>query len=286
MTLLFFVIFIFALLICQGLAGHLAESISSGQGLDDSHTRQFAEYYSSVSQTMITLLQSTTAGLDWRDCYLPLKSTGTVLAATYVFFILMFTVSVWNIVTSVFVEKAMKIAKPDLEAIVMEQSIQDQRETRHLTELFAGRVLDDDDSAGSVGLEELRALAGNTKFRAYLNARGIDIKNVEVFFKMLTSASGKDEVSIHVLANACVRMKGFATSIDLQSLSFEAKINNRKHAVSLRDLSKKLARIERVLQEPGSWALEPRVSVSSLASTVTSDPKLRSDEAHKPEISL
>eukprot|EP00930_Biecheleria_cincta_P096804 TRINITY_DN8859_c0_g1_i11.p1 TRINITY_DN8859_c0_g1~~TRINITY_DN8859_c0_g1_i11.p1 ORF type:complete len:620 (-),score=125.26 TRINITY_DN8859_c0_g1_i11:199-2058(-) len=288
MSLLFFVIFIFALLICQGLAGYLAEQISSGQVLNESQTSQLAEFYSSVSQTMITLLQSTTAGLDWRDCFLPLRSTGTALAATYIFFILMFTVSVWNIVTSVFVEKAMKIAKPDMEAIVMEQGIQDQREARHLTELFAGRALADDELAGSMGLEELRALAENAKFRAYLNARGIDIKNVEVFFKMLTSASGQNEVNIHVLANACVRMKGFATSIDLQSLSFEAKINNRKHAVSLREFGKKLSRIERLLQEPGSWAVEPRWSQYSMGSAATSEqPKLPpEDDEHSPELSL
>lgn len=278
MILLFFVMYIFSLLICQGLAGHMVEQLKSGQGLDEWETKQFAEYYSSVSQTMITLLQSTTAGLDWRDCFLPLKSTGPVLAATYVFFILMFTVSVWNIVTSVFVEKAMKIAKPDLEAIVLEQSKQDAKETKHLEELFAGRALGDEECAGSMGLEELRAFAGNAKFRAYLHARGIDIKNVETFFKMLTSASGKGEVKISVLAKACVRMKGVATSIDLQSLSFESKIGNRTQTVCLREFGKKLARIERLI-ESGALPVEPRWPLHLLASdssrsTGTSEPKL------------
>lgn len=256
----------------------MVEQLKSGQGLDEWETKQFAEYYSSVSQTMITLLQSTTAGLDWRDCFLPLKSTGPVLAATYVFFILMFTVSVWNIVTSVFVEKAMKIAKPDLEAIVLEQSKQDAKETKHLEELFAGRALGDEECAGSMGLEELRAFAGNAKFRAYLHARGIDIKNVETFFKMLTSASGKGEVKISVLAKACVRMKGVATSIDLQSLSFESKIGNRTQTVCLREFGKKLARIERLI-ESGALPVEPRWPLHLLASdssrsTGTSEPKL------------
>ena len=39
----------------------------------------------------------------------------------FIIFILVFTVSIWNIVTSVFVEKALKLAEPDLDAIVVER---------------------------------------------------------------------------------------------------------------------------------------------------------------------
>lgn len=267
MTLLFFVIYIFALLICQGLVGHLVERLGSG-----AQNRSVTAYYGSVFQTMITLLQSTTAGLDWRDSYHPLTSTGTVLPAIYVFFILLFTVSVWNIVTSVFIEKAMKIAKPDLDTIAVEQTVQDQHDTRHLMELLAGRALGDDDKVASMSLEEFRVLAESSKFRAYLNARSIDIKDVEVFFNMLASASGKDEVSIHVLANACVRMKGFATSIDLQSLSYETKICNRRHAISLKAFGRKLSRIERLLQAPMPRAFGSRLSLNQRASKASTNP--------------
>lgn len=44
----------------------------------------------------------------------------------FIIFILVFTVSIWNIVTSVFVEKALKLAEPDLDAIVVERLRQKQ----------------------------------------------------------------------------------------------------------------------------------------------------------------
>ena len=47
----------------------------------------------------------------------PIKFT----KAVFIVFILVFTVSIWNIVTSVFVEKALKLAEPDLDAIVVER---------------------------------------------------------------------------------------------------------------------------------------------------------------------
>eukprot|EP00931_Biecheleriopsis_adriatica_P100962 TRINITY_DN76195_c0_g1_i1.p1 TRINITY_DN76195_c0_g1~~TRINITY_DN76195_c0_g1_i1.p1 ORF type:complete len:647 (+),score=124.87 TRINITY_DN76195_c0_g1_i1:34-1941(+) len=248
-TLLFFIIYIFTLLICQGLVAHFEEH-SHGHLTSEANDKALRDYYGSVPKTMLTLLQSISNGVDWSEAMSPLAVSGPILPAIYVMFVLLFAVSVWNIVTSVFVEKAMKLTKPDLEAIASEQTAQDQREVKNLTKLFAGRCLDDNGMTKGIGMEEFRTLADDSKFRAYLHARGIDINNVEVFFQMLASASGKNRVSAQVLANACVRMKGLATSIDLQSLSFETKMSDRKQAIFLKRISRRLTRIERLVQVP------------------------------------
>ena len=66
------------------------------------------------------LLQSTTNGRDWGEPFDALHPTGPLLPALFIAFILVFTVSIWNIVTSVFVEKALKLAEPHLDAVVHE----------------------------------------------------------------------------------------------------------------------------------------------------------------------
>lgn len=56
---------------------------------------------------------------------------------------------------------------------------------------------------------------------------GIDIKNAETFFKMLVELQGEDTIDASTFANACVRMKGAATSIDLQTVMFTTHLMNK-----------------------------------------------------------
>ena len=59
---------------------------------------------------------------------------------------------------------------------------------------------------------------------------GIDIKNAETFFKMLVELQGEETIDAHTFANACVRMKGAATSIDLQTVMFTTHLMNKDWA--------------------------------------------------------
>ena len=49
---------------------------------------------------MITLFQSITSGVDWKDPYRVLAISGPVLPASFICFIAFVVISVWNIVTS------------------------------------------------------------------------------------------------------------------------------------------------------------------------------------------
>lgn len=80
-----------------------------------------------------------------------------------------------------------------------------------------------DEGDDVISFEQIRAAAEQPRFRQDLTVRGVDIKNVEIFFKML-SAVNEGGVKLSTLVSACVRMKGVATSIDLQSVSFEIQM--------------------------------------------------------------
>ena len=64
--------------------------------------------------------------------------------------------------------------------------------------------------------------------RSYLQSRSIDIKNAETFFRMLVELQGETTIDATTFANACVRMKGAATSIDLQTVMFTTHLMNRE----------------------------------------------------------
>ncbi|CAK8997959.1 unnamed protein product [Durusdinium trenchii] len=255
-ALLFIVKFIFALLIAQALIGHWVE-----KGVDPDMVHAFTYFYPSVSGIMLTLLQSTTSGVDWRDPFEALQDI-EILPVLFVAFILVFTVSIWNIVsccqsslvpvtqvTSVFVEKALKLAQPDLDGIVLEQVGQEKAMFNHLISFFAGTASDDENAdVGEISAKAFRDKVDDPKFRCYLSAHGIDIKNVKTFFSMLHQQCGEEGVDIRRLAHACVRMKGVATSIDLQSLSFETRLMHRKELQMMRRMGEQLRRTTEALE--------------------------------------
>merc|ERR1712048_445890 len=76
---------------------------------------------------------------------------------------------------------------------------------------------------GTISLPEFLQMLEDHRVRAYLNVRGIEVKDAEMFFRMLSTSSGTDEVDIHSFVEGCLRLKGLATSVDLHQLRFEHK---------------------------------------------------------------
>jgi len=258
---LLFVVYIFALLLQQGVVEYLTEkgpdiSPAEGTGL---HT-----YFRSVGTTVLTLFQSCTGGTDWREPYEALVPTGWLLPSAFVLYVAFVFISVWNIVTSCFVEKALKLAQPDVDMLILEQQLQDFKDCHMLAGLFQKMLhkADADATASAssasdlegrersndrIGLEDFQRLVGTYEFRSYLQTRGIDIKNAETFFKMLVELQGEETIDAATFANACVRMKGAATSIDLQTVMFTTHVMNEAQRVAFENVLTRLVRIESVL---------------------------------------
>lgn len=244
LAMIVFVLYVFSLLIVQGIVDLL---ISEGDSLADADVRLLEYYYPSVGGALLTLFQSTTAGLDWRDAFEALQKGsdgGLFLSLVFLVYISIFTISIWNIVTSTFVEKAMKLAKPDLDSMLLEQSMRDLKDTEELENLFRPYATTNAEGEEEISLEDLQDAADEAEFLLYLSVRGIDVKNVKLFFYMLGSMHKNSVVDLKSLVKACVRMKGFATSIDLQSVSFEAKLMHSQTKDLFKVLAQRLENME------------------------------------------
>jgi len=201
---------------------------------------------------MLTLLQSTTNGVDWGQVYVVLAEINGYLVAVYVFYIMFFVIAAWNIVTSIFVDRALTLAKPDLETLTRDQLVKDIADVEELRHLFLEADLD---NSFSISLEEFVQLTAQQRFRSYLHVRGIDIKNAEVFFEMLRTLGGNKDVDLGVLVNTLIRMKGVATSIDLHSLGFETKMLGRKQYAFMAESRERLKNIEDSIANLSAQAL-------------------------------
>merc|ERR1712107_124115 len=90
---------------------------------------------------------------------------------------------------------------------------------------------------GKFTMAEFMTCMSNDMFKRHLDARGIDFKDAEVFFKVVAAEGGaekdsaedgtgtdsgaNEEVSIDSFVEGCMRLKGYATSLDLHVLTYE-----------------------------------------------------------------
>ncbi|CAJ1459198.1 unnamed protein product, partial [Effrenium voratum] len=211
LAMIMFVLYVFSLLIVQGIADFLLtapafELLRKGGPF-------LALVFLAPALELKSLLRTSGARLERR--------AGQV-------YISIFTISVWNIVTSTFVEKAgkraTKLAKPDMDSMLLEQSMRDLQDTEELEKLFRPYASPGKAFCSVLTCAEWEDAADEAEFLLYLQVRGIDVKNVKLFFYMLGTMHKDTVIDLKALVRACVRMKGFATSIDLQSVSFEAKM--------------------------------------------------------------
>lgn len=245
LAMIVFVLYVFSLLIVQGLTEYLLTEVDN---LSEVYKDQYIRFFGSVSNAVVTLFQATTAGIDWNEAFVVLRVAGVFPSFCFLTYVIIFTISVWNIVTSTFVEKAMKLAQPDLESMIHEKNIKDAKDAGDLARLFLPFTSKNDEGDDVISFEQIRAAAEQPRFRQDLTVRGVDIKNVEIFFKML-SAVNEGGVKLQTLVSACVRMKGVATSIDLQSVSFEIQMISSVMEKKFKEQDSYLFSIQQLLLE-------------------------------------
>eukprot|EP00929_Paragymnodinium_shiwhaense_P063666 TRINITY_DN31819_c1_g2_i3.p1 TRINITY_DN31819_c1_g2~~TRINITY_DN31819_c1_g2_i3.p1 ORF type:complete len:326 (-),score=85.59 TRINITY_DN31819_c1_g2_i3:87-1064(-) len=164
--------------------------------------------------------------LDCRACCEPRGdsySQGAANGYVFLFFVFFFVVAVWNIVTSLFIERTMELAKPDVEDLMLlkrRHDLEDAKELMHLCRLV------DMDNSNTISFDEFEQFMQNEELRQYFDVRGIDVKDADMFFRMLCAAAevSGEEVDLETFIGGCMRLKGFASSIDVQTLAFESKL--------------------------------------------------------------
>lgn len=102
LAMIVFVLYVFSLLIVQGLTEYLLTEVDN---LTEAYKDQYIRFFGSVSNAVVTLFQATTAGIDWNEAFVVLRVAGVFPSLCFLTYVIIFTISVWNIVTSTFVEK-------------------------------------------------------------------------------------------------------------------------------------------------------------------------------------
>lgn len=182
---------------------------------DAPNTPKLLEWFPSVAGTMICLFGATTGGLDWIEVHALLEPLGTFAQSAFLFYIAFFTIAVFNILTGIFVEKALHMSdQADRAVEYMKQEREDAQDLRQI----CNRI--DFDGNGRIAWPEFEAyMQNNNDGFARLKACGLDVHDVHEFFVSLTSGQPAESVEIEDFIHHAMRLRGNATSIQVKSIA-------------------------------------------------------------------
>jgi len=221
-TLLGVITLVFAILFVQQLSLHV---IGDSQRMTEEEKMAVKATFGSVELAVLTLFQGISGGEDWSVFYRIVGGAGTLSSATFIVYVLFIWLSVENIITSIFVDKAMKLAKPDLDDLLLEKRKDDLLAACELKDLFMsihGR------DSGSLSLDEFEESLKDVRITSYFELKGLSITHASLFFRMLASLNDTHEIDVETFVSGCLRMKGLASNIDVIALLYQSRLMSEK----------------------------------------------------------
>eukprot|EP00413_Alexandrium_margalefii_P010755 CAMPEP_0204525006 /NCGR_PEP_ID=MMETSP0661-20131031/7675_1 /ASSEMBLY_ACC=CAM_ASM_000606 /TAXON_ID=109239 /ORGANISM="Alexandrium margalefi, Strain AMGDE01CS-322" /LENGTH=714 /DNA_ID=CAMNT_0051530783 /DNA_START=16 /DNA_END=2160 /DNA_ORIENTATION=+ len=227
--------------------------------------QELSESFGSVSNAMLSLLKATTGGQDWGEHYSLLEPTGVTCQLLFLTYVMFNLLTVWNLVATMFIERAIELGKPDEAEQI---AIRRRRERAAVDELRKLVRSSDVDDSGSISFDEFEQWLSDQGVKDFCRLRGIDIKDAELFYKIISSVYGTEEVEIDVLVSGLMQMRGQATSFDVRAMSLQLMEHRIASETAYEAMSKELKRIGREVQvlQQGSDARAGNVSDSGRVS--------------------
>eukprot|EP00435_Cladocopium_sp_Y103_P067925 s232_g30.t1 len=263
LVLIFFVILVFSLFLIQLATEFVIQA--NWAGLPANLKEEFLDYFGSVQQTMATLYMSSTGGVDWRVPYEVLAASGELSCAAFLAYIAFFEFAVFNVLTGVFVDHAMKVSAADRELALAEQKKKERTEAERLRDTCR---LIDADGDGKISWPEFHAFLAYENGYRNMASLGLDIFDSKKFFKNLMVMTNQRDIEITQFVSGCMRMKGGATGIDLHSLYSDLTSLHRRQE----ELQTSLTLAVRLLQDK---SIRKRSKLVGNRSQATPSPLLR-----------
>jgi uncharacterized membrane protein len=216
LVLLLLIIYTFAIVLTQAVTEHTV-----GQGFSVSADDPILKYWGDLTRSMMSLWMAVTDGVNWSTISEPLANIdgGEVWVTILQVYIAFVFFAVLNVVTGVFCQNAVESAQQDLDTLIHAQLIAKERYVEHLSKLFQEL-----DSRKNQRITPYTLIQGmdRPKVRSWFTALDVDTRNVWKLFKLL-DPDGSGGVDIGEFVDGCLRLRGSATRIDLESLKWEIK---------------------------------------------------------------
>lgn len=209
LVLLLFFLYVFALVFAQGVASHLAAEDMWAYSEED--REMMMDSFGSVGHSMLSLYSSVTGGNDWSAYYVIMTQIGSFYPAVFLSYTFFFIFAFFNILTGVFVEKAVAAAIPDREELISAEKAKLVQEVEELRALF--KELDTDGS-GKISKEEFSTHMKDDRIVSYMHSLGFEMHDAEHFFDIV--AEDCKEVDIDTFIEHSMAVRGNATALEMR----------------------------------------------------------------------
>lgn len=236
-VMLILMFFMFSLVFVQGATNTLVDKniVLSAEDADKLETS-----LGSIQSAMLTLYEATTGGDDWVTIFKPVAQTGTINVILFLFFVAFSQIALLNILTGIYVENAMKLAQPDRDTRALQKRKEEQVEAAELR--FLVKTMDPE-GTGQISRAQFMSRLQNEQFKAKLSVLGLDIKDAELFFHIVSSDFEHKEIDVEAFVSGAMRLKGNASALDLQTLSFGTKLIHANQIKFHRSLDKRMGEV-------------------------------------------
>merc|ERR1719453_2455220 len=122
-------------------------------------------------KSMLSLYMAVTGGNDWGPYYSVVETASPIYAVIFIFFTFFFTFALFNILTGIFVEKAVCTSLPDRDDLVLQQrqkARQDAQEFRHMCSVL------DKGKKGTIRWKDFERHMENDVMVAYMASIGLE----------------------------------------------------------------------------------------------------------------
>ena len=167
--------------------------------------------FGSVVETMVSLYMSVTGGNDWIQYYRLFEKLQSFYHWLYLIFIFFFTFALFNILTALFVEKAVAASRPDRQQQMVMERRKFAEQAGELRELFSTM---DKDHNGRITKEEFMECMQDGDVISYMLSVGLDVYDAKYLFELVADSAGELEISRFV--DGCMAVKGAASALDVQ----------------------------------------------------------------------
>lgn len=216
------------LLVIYVFAVHFTQHVADVLGIptDDpevaANNDDLRTYYGSLGQSILSLFQGITGGVDWGDLVNPLMKSSPMpvyFGMVFTVYILFTVMALLNVLTGIFVDNAMKATENDKDMVIQDEM---ERQSSYLNDVKQMFREADVDKSGDLSWEEFENHLEDARVKAYFKSLELDASAARGLFKLLDQ-DGTGHIDIDEFMMGCMRLKGQAKSIDIATLMYENK---------------------------------------------------------------
>mmetsp|Transcript_32046 Transcript_32046/g.95327 ORF Transcript_32046/g.95327 Transcript_32046/m.95327 type:complete len:537 (+) Transcript_32046:2-1612(+) len=220
MVLLVFTIGMFALLFVQLIGDYLIDNhLNNDCPVDpepgDCVYQDLLLNFGSVQTSMLSLYMAVTGGNDWGYYYDMMAQTSGMTGMIFVFYTAFYYFGIFNLLTGIFVDKAVRASRPDGDL----QLVESRGTQDWVIEGFMDVLLEiDPTSDGFLNDTVIHPLLQHESGQAYLQHMAIENKHALVVYNSLRVVDQR--VPMAEFVTGCLRVRGSAITVDLHQIAF------------------------------------------------------------------